>query len=171
MATRIPLAFRRGPRRKSKAIDLIPNWHIVRGDLVEVVNGPHKGKQGAVVGVIRDQNRVIVENINMVPAEQHSRYVKSTPATPGRSYLSPGPIHYSNVNLVDPSIGKPTRVAMRFTDDGDKVRVSKKTGTIIPKPDLLKERQVPRRTETGVFDTAPEDVLERTVEDWEVTRL
>lgn len=127
---------------------------------------------------------------------QHHRYVKSTPAAPGRSYLSPGPIHYSNVNLVDPSINKPTRVAIRFTDDGEKVRVSKKTGTIIPKPEVLKERHNPRRTgnqalvfapmtelvyerltlcllltETGVFDTKPEDVLERTVEDWEVTRL
>lgn len=130
---------------------------------------------------------------------QHSRYVKSTPVAAGRSYLSPGPIHYSNVNLVDPSIGyvpsifptqayslgnrllindvlicvhsKPTRVAIRFTDEGEKVRVSKKTGTIIPKPEILKERHNPRRTETGVFDTAPEDVLERTVQDWEVTRL
>lgn len=62
-------------------------------------------------------------------------------------------------------------MAIRFTDDGEKVRVSKKTGTIIPKPEALKERHNPRRTETGVFDTAPEDVLERTVEDWEVTRL
>lgn len=77
---------------------------------------------------------------------QHHRYVKSTPAAPGRSYLSPGPIHYSNVNLVDPSINKPTRVAIRFTDDGEKVRVSKKTGTIIPKPEVLKERHNPRRT-------------------------
>jgi large subunit ribosomal protein L24 len=66
---------------------------------------------------------------------------------------------------------KPTRVAIRFTDEGEKVRVSKKTGTIIPKPEILKERHNPRRTETGVFDTAPEDVLERTVEDWEITRL
>ena len=139
--------------------------------------------------------------------------MKATPAAAGRSYLSPSPIHYSNVNLVDPSIGKPTRVAIRFTEEGEKVRVSKKTGTIIPKPAVLKERHNPRRTgacarwtvlcvvevcgalsltcglfcacrqhchrvsllfsmlETGPFDTAPEDVLDRTVEDWEVVRL
>lgn len=66
MATRIPLAFRRGPRRKQKAIELVNNWHIFRGDLVEVVNGPHKGKQGTVVSVVREQNRLIVENLNMV---------------------------------------------------------------------------------------------------------
>ncbi|RLN14328.1 hypothetical protein BBJ28_00022702 [Nothophytophthora sp. Chile5] len=217
MATRIPIAFRRGPRTKKKAIDLIKTWHIYRGDKlnersscfnqVEVINGPHKGKQGEVVSVVRDLNKVIVENINMVRSPSH-RYVKSTPVAAGRSYLSPSPIHYSNVNLVDPSIGKPTRVAIRFTDEGEKVRVSKKTGTIIPKPAVLKERHHPRRKgaprfhslslfrliawfvsrlafilademnlvvlrpiETGVFDTAPEDVLERTVEDWEVTRV
>ncbi|DBA01766.1 TPA: hypothetical protein N0F65_010176 [Lagenidium giganteum] len=166
MATRIPIAFRRGPRRKEKAIELVKNWNIVRGDLVEVISGPHKGKQGHVTGVIRDQNRVIVENINM-----HHRYVKATAAAPGRSYLAPGPIHYSSVNLVDPSLGKPTRVAIRYLDNGEKVRVSKKSGTIIPKPEALKERQTPRRTETGIFDTAPEDVLERTVPEWEITRL
>lgn len=78
--------------------------------------------------------------------QQSHRYVKSTPAAAGRSYLSPSPIHYSNVNLVDPSIGKPTRIAIRYTDEGEKVRVSKKTGTIIPKPAILKERHNPRRT-------------------------
>lgn len=94
-AMRIPLAFRRGPRRKTKAIELIKSWHVVRGDLVrsrwlgraqqtcqwihelrisqvEVVNGPHKGKQGQVLGVIRDQNRVIVENLNMVRCNRRS---------------------------------------------------------------------------------------------------
>ncbi|KAG6977364.1 hypothetical protein JG688_00000384 [Phytophthora aleatoria] len=166
MATRIPIAFRRGPRTKKKAIDLIKTWHIFRGDKVEIIAGPNKGTQGEVVSVVRDLNKVIVENINM-----SHRYVKATPAAAGRSYLSPSPIHYSNVNLVDPSIGKPTRVAIRFTEEGEKVRVSKKTGTIIPKPAILKERHNPRRTETGPFDTAPEDVLERTVEDWEVKRL
>ncbi|KAJ8544487.1 hypothetical protein ON010_g11781 [Phytophthora cinnamomi] len=141
MATRIPIAFRRGPRTKKKSIDLIKTWHIFRGDKVEIVAGPHKGTQGEVVSVVRDQNKVIVENVNM-----SHRYVKATPAASGRSYLSPSPIHYSNVNLVDPSIGKPTRIAIRFTDEGEKVRVSKKTGTIIPKPAILKERHNPRRT-------------------------
>lgn len=91
---------------------------------MEVINGPHKGKQGEVVSVVREQNKLIIENINMVRFSchvcassvqvltlclclllQHHRYVKSTPVAAGRSYLSPGPIHYSNVNLVDPSIG------------------------------------------------------------------
>ncbi|CCI46009.1 hypothetical protein ABG067_001533 [Albugo candida] len=166
MATKVPAFFRRGPRPQKKTIELIKNWHIVRGDFVEVINGPHKGKQGEIVGVIRDQNKVIVENINM-----HHRYVKKTPMAPGRSYLAPGPLHYSNVNLVDPSIGKPTRIAIRFTEDGDKLRVSKKTGTIISKPEKLKERKVPRGAETGPFDTPPQDALERTVEDWEVVKV
>ncbi|RLN53377.1 hypothetical protein BBJ29_006289 [Phytophthora kernoviae] len=166
MATRIPIAFRRGPRTKQKPIDLIKAWHIYRGDKVEIINGPHKGKQGEVLSVVRGKNKVIVENINM-----SHRYVKGTPAAAGRSYLSPSPIHYSNVNLVDPSINKPTRVAIRFTEEGEKVRVSKKTGTLIAKPAILKERHNPRRTETGPFDTTPEDVLERTVEDWEITRV
>ncbi|KAI9918034.1 hypothetical protein PsorP6_013126 [Peronosclerospora sorghi] len=201
MATRIPLAFRRRPRTHKKPIDEIKKWHIYRGDTVrccffsrstspkmnahtyettvEIIAGPHKGTQGEVISVVREKNKVIVENVKMTRVaangicgwEQTHRYVKATPAAAGRSYLAPSPIHYSNVNLVDPSIGKPTRIAIRFTEEGEKVRVSKKTGTLIPKPAILKERHNPRRTETGPLDTAPEDVLERTVEDWEVTRL
>lgn len=71
MATKVPAFFRRGPRPQKKTIELIKNWHIVRGDFVEVINGPHKGKQGEIVGVIRDQNKVIVENINMVSIFEH----------------------------------------------------------------------------------------------------
>jgi hypothetical protein len=80
---------------------------------------------------------------------------------------------------------KPTRIAIRFTEDGERLRVSKKTGAIIPKPEVLKERQTPRRTgkylrvisfllfvpETGPLDTAPEDVLERSVDEAEVMRI
>ncbi|ETV96654.1 ribosomal protein L24 [Aphanomyces invadans] len=166
MAQRLPAAMRKMPKRE-KLIAPIPTWNIFRGDLVEVISGPHRGKQGEVKEVIRAKNAVVLNDINM-----RHRYVKAKPGVaPGRIYLAPGPIHYSNVNLVDPSIGKPTRIGIRFAEDGERLRISKKTGTVIPKPDVLKERQAPRRTETGPLDTAPEDVLERTVEDWEVKRL
>ncbi|KAG9405557.1 Plastid ribosomal protein L24 [Aphanomyces cochlioides] len=166
MAHRIPAAMRKMPKRE-KLIPEIPKWNIYRGDLVEVISGPHRGKQGEVKEVIREKNSVVLNDINM-----RHRYVKATPGvSPGRIYLAPGPIHYSNVNLIDPSTGKPTRIGIRFSEEGERLRISKKTGTIIPKPEVLKERHTPRRTETGPLDTAPEDVLERTVSDEEITRL
>ncbi|OQR90964.1 39S ribosomal protein L24, mitochondrial [Achlya hypogyna] len=166
MAFRMPAAMRKVPKRE-KLIPEISKWHIFRGDKVEVVAGPHKGKQGVVKEVVRAKNSVILDDINM-----RHRYVKAKPGVaPGRIYLAPGPIHYSNVNLIDETIGKPTRIAVRFSEEGERLRVSKKTGTIIAKPEVLKERHTPRRTETGPLDTAPEDVLERTVSDAEVTRL
>ncbi|RLN99375.1 hypothetical protein DYB28_009444 [Aphanomyces astaci] len=158
--------MRKMPKRE-KFIPSFPSWNIFRGDLVEVISGPHRGKQGEVKEVIREKNAVVLNDINM-----RHRYVKAKPGVaPGRIYLAPGAIHYSNVNLIDPSIGKPTRIGIRFGEDGERLRISKKSGTIIPKPDVLKERQSPRRTETGPLDTAPEDVLERTVDDSEITRL
>ena len=62
--------------------------------------------------------------------------------TPGKKILKPCTIHYSNVMLIDPSTGLPTKVATRFLEDGSKVRVAKKSGHIIPKPDPLADRKV-----------------------------
>ena len=59
-------------------------------------------------------------------------------------------IHYSKVNLVDPVTGLPTRVYRKILDDGSKVRIAKKSGAVIPKPDILKERsRTVRQTVTG----------------------
>ena len=86
--------------------------------------------------------------------------------TPGKKVLRPCTIHYSNVLLVDPSTGLPTKVGTRFLEDGTKVRVAKKTGHIIPKPDPLADRKT-RSIVVGPKDTAPQDVHEVTFADYE----
>ena len=80
----------------------------------------------------------------------------------GPTLMAPASIHYSNVNLVDPQTNLPTKVWRRFLDDGTKVRVSKASGAIIPKPEYSRDR--PRNLLVGPKDTAPDDVLEVTYE-------
>lgn len=135
-------------------------WDIVRGDKVQVIsrNHPENGKQGIVSQVIRKQDRVIIEGINMHPkrtAGDPDRGIK------GATVMTERAIHYSNVNLVDPMTGKPTRVFRKFLEDGSKVRVSKVSGAIIPKSELLKMKS------PGNSIVTEDDTTEDAV--WEVT--
>ena len=74
------------------------------------------------------------------------------------------PVHVSKVSLIDPELNVPTRVKVGYLDDGTKVRVSTKTGSIISKPDRsdLKYINRTREKEAGDLDTLPEDVLLKT---------
>ena len=73
-------------------------------------------------------------------------------------------MHVSNVSLIDPEQAVPTRIKYGFLEDGTKVRISKKSGALIPKPDRssLKYMTRTKGKEAGPNDTKPEDVLERT---------
>mmetsp|Transcript_6967 Transcript_6967/g.9411 ORF Transcript_6967/g.9411 Transcript_6967/m.9411 type:complete len:90 (+) Transcript_6967:354-623(+) len=73
------------------------------------------------------------------------------------------PVHYSTVNLVDPVTGLPTRVFRKYLDDGTKVRVSKKSGAIIPRPEILSERKRPMSRTVTESCTANDDDV------WEIT--
>jgi large subunit ribosomal protein L24 len=112
-------------------------WNILTGDTVQVVQRSHPeyGKQGTIMAVIRDEMEVIVENLNM-----KEREIDADPerGIAGRTVMVENPIHYSNVNLVDPVTGFPTKVTYSFLEDGTKVRISKRSGAIIPKPDFKK---------------------------------
>ena len=113
---------------------------IRKGDLVEVVSGPKqdrggdRGKQGRVLEVLKDQDRVVVEGVNYVT--KHTRVGQTQRGTKtGGIETMEAPIHISNVALVDPSTKKPTRVGHRVeeqTKDGVKrtvrVRYAKKSG-------------------------------------------
>lgn len=79
------------PRRK---------WHILKGDIVQILSGKDKGKQGRVKTVLHKKNSVIVEGANMV-----QKHVKRTPDSAGFVYNMEARIHYSNVALVDPVTG------------------------------------------------------------------
>ena len=97
--------------------------HIKKGDTVYVNAGNDKGKTGKVLSVAPSEDRAIVEGINMV-----SKHTKPNAKQPqGGIIKQEAPIHISNLNLIDPTSGKPTRVGYKM--DGDKkVRYAKKSG-------------------------------------------
>ena len=99
------------------------NLHVKKGDTVVVLAGKDKGKQGEVKRALPQDNRVVVEKVNMV-----KKAMRPTQANPqgGISTLE-APLHASNVMLVCPSCNKPTRIGHREVD-GKKVRVCKKCG-------------------------------------------
>uniref|UniRef100_A0A7S3V6A7 Large ribosomal subunit protein uL24 C-terminal domain-containing protein n=1 Tax=Chaetoceros debilis TaxID=122233 RepID=A0A7S3V6A7_9STRA len=137
-------------------------WNILRGDTVQVIERKHPefGKQGVVTVVDRRRDRVIIEGVNTGPKRQ-----KANPdrGLAGRTIMKERSIHYSNVNLVDPVSGLPTRVSRKTLEDGSKVRVAKKSGAIIPRPEILKERRRPKSIASTVSDTSDADLV------WETT--
>ena len=98
--------------------------HIKKDDAVIVLAGEDKGKTGKVLKVLVDKNRAIVEGINIV-----SKSAKPSAKNPqGGIVKQEAPIHISNLSLVDPKSGKATRIAIKTTEDGKKVRIAKKSG-------------------------------------------
>lgn len=98
--------------------------HIKKDDTVIVLAGEDKGKIGKVLKVLVDKNRAIVEGINIV-----SKSAKPSAKNPqGGIVKQEAPIHISNLSLVDPKSGKATRIAIKTTEDGKKVRIAKKSG-------------------------------------------
>ena len=98
--------------------------HIKKGDTVYVNAGNDKGKTGRVLRVLVSKNRAVVEGLNMVaksakPSAKHPQ---------GGIIKMEAPIHVSNLNLLDPKSGKPTRVGRRKNEEGKTVRYSKKSG-------------------------------------------
>jgi large subunit ribosomal protein L24 len=96
---------------------------IRRGDTVAVITGKEKGKRGEVIRVIPKKNRVVVRGVNI-----RTRHARPSQQNQEGLYTFEAPIHVSDVMLIDPDSGEPTRVGYRFTDSGEKVRVSKKSG-------------------------------------------
>ena len=96
---------------------------IKRGDTVVVISGKEKDKRGEVEQVLPKENRVVVGGVNV-----RTRHAQPTQNNQQGLYTFAAPIHVSNVMLVDPDSGEPTKVGYRFTDSGEKIRVSKKTG-------------------------------------------
>ncbi len=96
---------------------------IKKGDTVYVNAGNDKGKTGKVLSVDPAKDRAIVEGVNMV-----SRHTKPNAKQPqGGIIKQEAPIHISNLNLIDPKSGKPTRVGFKVEGD-KKVRIAKKSG-------------------------------------------
>ena len=98
--------------------------HIKKGDTVYVNAGNDKGKTGRVLRGLVSKNSAVVEVLNMV-----SKSAKPSAKHPqGGIIKMEAPIHVSNLNLLDPKSGKPTRVGRRKNEEGKTVRYSKKSG-------------------------------------------
>ena len=100
--------------------------HIKKGDEVIVLAGDDKGRKGKVLKVLVTKQRALVEGVNMV-----SKSMKPAKNPQGGIVKQEAPIHVSNLSLIDPKSGKATRIGMKITDDGKKVRVAKKSGEVI----------------------------------------
>ena len=100
---------------------------IKKNDNVVVITGKDKGKTGIVKAVMPKENRVVVVGVNRV-----TRHTKPSQMDPqGGRKLIEAPIHVSNVALIDPKDNKATRVGVKTTKDGAKVRVAKRSGEVI----------------------------------------
>lgn len=101
--------------------------HVKKDDVVIVITGKDKGKKGRVIAAYPRENRVLIEGVNLV--KKHAKPSQQNPQ--GGILTQEAPIHVSNVLIVDPKTGKPTRVGYKVLENGQKVRISKKSGEVI----------------------------------------
>ena len=102
------------------------NFKIKKGDKVVVTTGRDKGKQGEVLRVLRAEERVLVQGVNMV-----KRHTPPSQMSPGGIVEKEAPLHISNVAHIDPKTKKPTRVGYKIDKDGRKTRIAKRSGEAI----------------------------------------
>jgi large subunit ribosomal protein L24 len=103
--------------------------HVSKGDTVRVMRGDEKGKEGKVLRVNRQTGRVVVEGVNIVKMHRKARTAEEQSGI----REAPAPVHSSNLMLLDPKSGEPTRTRARIDEDGTKERVSVKHGEPIPR--------------------------------------
>jgi large subunit ribosomal protein L24 len=101
-------------------------FKLKKGDDVVVVSGRDKGKTGSILRVLREDDRVLVDGVNMV-----KRHTRPSQTEPGGIVAKEASIHISNVALADPKDGSATRVGYKFLEDGRKVRFAKQSGEVI----------------------------------------
>ena len=99
---------------------------LKKGDRVVVIAGRDKGKEGDILKVMPSEGRAIVSGVNMV-----IRHTRQTQTQQGGRLSKEAALDLSNIALVDPKDGGPTRVGFKFMEDGTKVRFAKKSGEVI----------------------------------------
>ena len=106
---------------------------IRKDDTVVVTGGKDRGKTGRVLRTDPQKRRVYVEGLNIIKRHQRPRSVKDTQkgAQTGGIIEKEGPIHVSNVMLLEPTDNKPTRVGIKVADNGSRQRYAKRTGKVI----------------------------------------
>lgn len=102
-------------------------FNFKKGETVIIISGEDKGKKARILSVLPKANRAIVEGLNMI--SKHTR--PSAKNQQGGIVKQEAPIHISNLMLVDPATGEPTRVGRKKNKDGKLERYSIKTGEVI----------------------------------------
>lgn len=123
-----PLVFKKRRREPTAFRAPQPVLHITKGDTVRVISGEFKGKEAKVLRVDPREGKVVLDGINVV-----KRHKRGTQTDEGGIIQFPAPIHASNVMLLDPKSGEPTRIKRRKDKDGTVERVSLKSGQPIPR--------------------------------------
>ncbi|MGD9678274.1 MAG: 50S ribosomal protein L24 [Vulcanibacillus sp.] len=103
--------------------------HVKKGDNVIVISGKDKGKKGRIIYTYPKEGRVLVEGVNLI--KKHTRPSQANPQ--GGIINQESSIHSSNVMLIDPKTGEPTKIGHKVLKNGDKVRIAKKSGEVIDK--------------------------------------
>ena len=100
---------------------------IKKGDRVQILSGRDKGRQGEVIRVMPAEDRALVQGVNLVKRHQKAPGI----GNPGGITEKEAPIHLSNLSMIDPTSGKPTRVGFKVLEDGKKVRVARSSGEVL----------------------------------------
>ena len=125
---RIDRAGAKNRRRHAIKVERV-TMPVTRGDTVRVMRGEDKGKEGKVLRVFPKTGRLTVEGINIVKKHRKARRAEEQSGI----IEMPAPIHHSNVMLLDPKSGQPTRTRSRIDEDGTKERLAAKSGEAIPR--------------------------------------
>lgn len=102
--------------------------HIAKGDRVRVIRGEDRGSEGTVIRVLSKASQVVVDGVNVV-----TKHRRATQTQEGGIIKFPAPVHVSNVMLLDPKSGEPTRVRRKKDKAGTVERLSRKSGQPIPR--------------------------------------
>jgi large subunit ribosomal protein L24 len=116
-------------RKRHEANRQRVKMHVTKGDLVRVVRGDDKGKEGRILRVFPKTGRVTVDGVNIVKRHRRARRAEEQSGI----IEMPAPLHASNVMLLDPKTGAPTRTRRRIDEDSTKERLSVKSGEAIPR--------------------------------------
>ncbi len=123
-----PLVYKKS--RKVRGTEPVRHkLHVAKGDTVRVIRGDDRGKEGKILHVYPKQFRIVVEGVNIV--KKHKR--ATTPQGESGIIEFPAPIAASNVMLLDPKSGAPTRVRRRLDKDGTRERIAVRSGQPIPR--------------------------------------
>ena len=103
-------------------------FHVKKGDTVKIISGNNKGKEGKISLMLVEDQKAIVEGVNLI-----TKHLKPTAQNPNGSIVKKeAPIHISNLMVIDPSNGQPTRIGRKLNKEGKLQRFSKKTNTFLP---------------------------------------